>query len=751
MRALTLIVTLALIFTAAAAHAELPPPMTLERTDTPIVVDGDLSDPAWQRATKYETWYETNPGDNIEPKVKTVGWVTYDSKFLYVAIEASDPKPSDIIAPYADHDNISGNTDDYAGIIVDTRNDGKSAYLFLVTARGVQYDAITDDAGNGEDNAPDFFWDSAAKVHERGWSMEMRVPFSSLRYDNPNPEQWGLVVYRNWPRDRRYQMFTSKLPRDSNCFVCNFGKVVGLRGLPAGDHFVAAPYVTANQVGERPGNINNPLNQFENQQVGTDAGLDFKWNPSADMAVDATINPDFSQIESDVAVISTNERFAIFLPEKRPFFLEGVELFTTPIQAVYTRTLTSPRWGARTTGKTGQYAYTALIAQDRGGGSVIIPSTFGSDFAPQELSSIAAIGRLRRDFGRSFLSLLLTTRETEGGAYNRVFGPDFQWRLGDHHTFTGQLLFSRTENPDRPDLSGHFNGEKLSGYGAYGWYAFSTATNDFYVNYSDYDENFRADNGFVPQVGFHGSYAEAGHTWRPKGFFSRFRGYVFGEFQNTQGGDTLYRLVSTGFGADGKYRSFTRIRIARDTVANLDDQNRIVTFDRDRLYYQFQIGVSRVISFLSIDGWIGDSVDFARNRLGKGARINFNATIRPTNHLQLGLTNSLEWLSIAGDRLFTSQVERLRATYTFNARMFARAIVQNTRTNSDEALYGFPDGVIRQHTGSLAAQLLFAYKLNWQTVFYVGAGNLDEVLDQSGDFRLRNRQVFTKVSYAFQR
>src|SRR5688572_16096114 len=231
MRVRTLAVTLALVF-AAASFAELPPPVTLERTDTPIVVDGDLSDSAWQRATKYETWYETNPGDNIEPQAKTVGWVTYDSKFLYVAVEASDPKPSNIIAPYADHDQISGNTDDYAGIIVDTRNDGKTAYLFLVTARGVQYDAITDDSGQGEDNAPDFFWDSAAKVHERGWTMEMRVPFSSLRYDNPNPEQWGLVVYRNWPRDRRYQMFTSKLPRDSNCFVCNFGKVLGLRGLP---------------------------------------------------------------------------------------------------------------------------------------------------------------------------------------------------------------------------------------------------------------------------------------------------------------------------------------------------------------------------------------------------------------------------------------------------------------------------------------------------------------------------------------
>src|SRR5436190_10858143 len=202
-----------LLLSAAAAFAELPPPVAVQRTDTPVVVDGDLSDAAWQHASKYETWYETNPGDNVEPKVKTVGWVAYDSKFLYVAIESYDNKPSDIIAPYADHDNISGNTDDYAGIIVDTRNDGKSAYLFLVTARGVQYDAITDDAGNGEDNSPDFFWDSAAKVNDHGWTMEMRVPFSAVRYDNPNPEAWGLTLYRNWPRDRRYQMFQQAAAR----------------------------------------------------------------------------------------------------------------------------------------------------------------------------------------------------------------------------------------------------------------------------------------------------------------------------------------------------------------------------------------------------------------------------------------------------------------------------------------------------------------------------------------------------------
>jgi hypothetical protein len=729
------------VFSIQALGAE---PIMLEAAEAPIQIDGSLSDAAWQRATKYEVWYETNPGDNIEPAVKTIGYVTYDSRFLYFGVEASDPNPNAISAPYADHDQISGNTDDYVGVLLDTRNDGKSGYLFLLTARGVQYDAVTDDAGSGEDSSPDFFWDSAARVHERGWTAEARIPFSSLRYDGASPPQWGLMLYRNYPRDRRYQMFTNKLPRDMNCFVCSWGKVTGLRNLPTGDHMVLAPYVTANQVGQPRAELGS---EFVNRPVGAEAGLDFKWSPTADMAVDATINPDFSQIESDVAVISTNERFAIFIPEKRPFFLEGVELFSTPIQAVYTRTITSPRWGARTTGKTGNYAYTVLIAQDRGGGDVIIPAALESGFGLQDFSSLAAIGRVRRDFGRrSFVSMLFTTRESEGGAHNRVLGPDFQWRITDSDTLTGQFLYSSTTTPDRLDLSKEWNGQKLAGHAAHLWYSHSTAKNDFYIQGSDYDNEFRADNGFVPQVGWRGSYAEAGHTWRPKGFFSRIRGFGMGEYQQTQDGDQLYRMASVGFGADGKFRSFTRIRIAHDTVAA--DIGKL--FDRDRIYYQLQFAVNKMISYVGFDGWVGDEVDFAGGRLGRGANMNGNVTLRTGQHLQMTLASGVRWLNIDGDRLFTAQVERLRANYTFNPRLFLRAIVQNERTHRDRALSGRTE----RFAGGLASQILIAYKLNWQTVAYVGFGDLREVTNavgQEGEFEASNRQLFAKISYAFQR
>ncbi len=719
-------------------------PVEIRRAPGAIVIDGDLGDAGWQNAARVDKWYETNPGDNIEPSAKSVGYLAYDDHFFYAAFEFSDPNPSQIRAPFNDRDNVGGNTDDYGGVILDTRNDRRTAVLLLTNARGIQYDAITDDA-SGEDSSPDFFWDSAARITATGWTLEMRVPFSSLRYfHRKGPQEWGILLYRNMPRDRRYQMFSGRLPRGGNCFICHRNPLVGLTDLPTGGHLVAAPYMTAQQVGA-------PRSAFDrtwvNRPFSGDGGLDLKWTPNVDTAVDATINPDFSQVESDVAAISTNERFAIFYPEKRPFFLEGVELFSTPIQAAYTRTVTSPRWGLRTTGKRGGYAYTLLVAQDRGGGDVVLPSREGSDFAFQDFQSTAVIGRARRDFGTSFVSGLATLRESEGGAHNRVLGPDFRWQIGSHDTITGQLLHSDTVNPNRPDVNQQWNGRKLSGLAGEIWWSHSTPKFDAFMQYRDFGDEFRADNGFVPQVGFRLNYAEVGYTVRPeKRFFNRIRSYAFGEYDSGQNGDLLYRLSSVGFGADGGYNSFTRLRYARDGVRT---GNRVL--DRDRLYYHVEFSPrTKKIARLGINGWVGDEIDFVRSRLGRGASIGLFGTLRPTNHLQLGLTNEVRWLNIEGNRLFTSQIERVRATYTFNSRMFVRAIVQNTRTNLDRALYERPPES-PQHVGDLATQFLYAYKLNWQTVMYVGISDLREVEFQEGDFEASERQLFMKLSYAFQR
>ena len=379
------VLALLVAVTADAGPAEPAPPLKVVRAAGEIRLDGDLTDPGWRGAAVIDQFWETQPGDNLPPKAGTVAWVTYDDRHLYVALRCDDPDPSRIRAPFVERDEIVG-TDDNVAVFLDTRGDGMTAIELRVNARGQQGDAIYNDASQNEDFSPDFFYDTAARVTESGWAAEMRIPFSSLRYSREDAQQWRILIWRNYPRDYRYFIHSRPIPRGSDCLICHAQPLVGLSGLPASGGLVLAPYASGQTVETAlaPG---APLGDAERDG---DLGVDVKWQPAAGNAIDATINPDFSQVEADVAQLAVNNRFALFYPEKRPFFMEGVELFDTPIQAVYTRTITSPRWGGRATGRVGHSSYAVLAADDRGGGSVILPGPAGSGLAPQDFGSLAS-------------------------------------------------------------------------------------------------------------------------------------------------------------------------------------------------------------------------------------------------------------------------------------------------------------------------------------------------------------------------
>ncbi|HEV3485761.1 MAG TPA: DUF5916 domain-containing protein, partial [Vicinamibacterales bacterium] len=351
-----------LLCLTAAALAQTPPaatppppgPMNIPRTSAPVTLDGALTDAAWQQAAVIDKFYETSPGDNVPPKVRTVAYVTYDNRYFYIGIRADDPEPSKIRAPFVDRDGVIG-TDDNIAIFLDTRNDKRSAIELRVNPRGIQADGIFNDANQSEDFSPDFFYDTAAQIDDKGWSAEFRIPFSSLRYDRGDPQTWNILVWRNYPRDFRYAFHSAPIPRGSNCLVCHTHPLVGLTQLPAAGNLIAAPYVTSEYVETPEAGLGSNL---EGGDPGIDGGIDVKWTPSANQALDLTLNPDFSQIEADVAQVTTNRRFAVFFPEKRPFFLEGFDLFDTPLRIAHTRTITSPRAGARLTGKQGGTGYT---------------------------------------------------------------------------------------------------------------------------------------------------------------------------------------------------------------------------------------------------------------------------------------------------------------------------------------------------------------------------------------------------------
>jgi hypothetical protein len=736
---------LACTSSAAGAQSLFGATIHVTRATGPISIDGDLSDQAWRDATRVETFYDVNPGDNVEPPVKSTGYLTYDDRFFYVGLDFEDPDPSAIRSPLGDHDAVNGNSMDFGGIFIDPLNTGRTAIEFFVTPRNVQYDAVTDDA-SGENASPDFFWDSAARITTRGWTVEMRIPFSTLRYKKTDPQTWGIFLFRNYPRAFRYQLVSAPIPRGNNCTVCRENQLTGLERLPTGGHFVAAPYVSGSQTAHPRDDV---LGQsLVNGSLISHLGADVKFTPNADSAIDFTIKPDFSQIESDTAKISANERFALSFPEKRPFFLEGVDLLGTPIQAVYTRTITAPTWGGRVTGKEAGIRYTALVAEDAGGGSVILPGPNGSTIVSQDSASTVFVGRAKREIGLSFVGALVTDREDrDGSSHNRVVGPDVQWRPSAADAIAAQWLVSDTRTPNRPDLADQWSGNRLKGSAVQTTWNHNTRHLDSSAKFIDMDSAFRADTGFVPQVGFRDGGAEVGWAVHPTGFVTMARTFVNADYQTEPSGAVITRDAEFGVSLNTRWSGSVQLRY-------IDNRTRAgdLVVDRKQFGYSAQFSPSRRVTQVAVNGTLGQDIDFANARPARGPTINLNSTLQPTDHLAIDLVENVRWLDInplpvAEARLFTQQVSRVKGTYSFTSRLFVRAIGQYISTTRTPLLFA---SVVERREGDFSGSALFAYKLNWQSVLFVGYGD-DRELSGANRLEKLDRQVFVKVSYAFQR
>ncbi len=716
--------------------------MKLPRIAEPIRVDGDLSDPGWREAAVVDTFYEIAPGDNVPPPVKTVARIGYDDRFLYVSFWCQDPDIRKLRAPYVDRDGITDDQD-YVGVLLDVENQHRAAIDFWIGPRGIQADSVFNEGTFTEDFGPDYFWQSAAAIGPDGWTAEVAIPLSSLRYAEKDPQDWALMLYRVYPRDFNYQFYNVKVPRGAACFLCQSATVENISGLPRSAHLVVAPYAAGSSTKTYPG-----ADGYSGDGLVTKGkvGVDAKWLPDADTIVDGTLNPDFSQIESDVAQIAVNERFALFYPEKRPFFLEQVNLLQTPIQAVYTRTITDPLWGARVTGRGGSTSYTALVTEDRGGGTVILPGPVFSDVAPQDYTSFVGIGRLRQDLGSSFAGLLGTARVIDGGGHNYVFGGDFQWRPNGADVVTGQYLYSLTREPDRPDLSPSFAGQAFSGFGWTAAYSHSSDHWSWNYTHNDFADGFRADEGFVPQVGYREDNAGLSYTFYPTGFFSRLRPLGSADVAVDRDGELISRKLYPGVA----FRAWGGLRgeLDYDFEAVRIDGTRL---EYDRFVFNVAASPSRLFPTIGIQGNYGEQADVTNVRVGTGGTVTLTALVRPAEHLGLDLLAERQWLDETVDgrhgRLFTADVARVKATWVFSARTLVRLIGQYVDVRRDPSLW---NNVVTAREGSFAGSALFAYKLNWQTVVFVGYGD-NRTLQESGDLTRADRQFFLKLSYAFQR
>jgi hypothetical protein len=377
---------------------------------------------------------------------------------------------------------------------------------------------------------------------------------------------------------------------------------------------------------------------------------------------------------------------------------------------------------------------------------VVLPGSTSSSFAPQDYESIVAMGRVRREVGKAFLSFLYSGREIDGGGHNRVLGPDFQWRPNGRNTITGQLLYSDSETPDRPELTAEWDGRGLSGHALDLWWSRSDGKWDHFVEYKDVADEFRADNGFIPQVGVRTGFAEGGRTWRyEEGPVRRLRLFTYSKYKQDYDGLLLERFVVSGFGMDALWNSFVRVEVAQEDLRAIDH-----VFRRRQVRPVLELRPGRVFSYFFVSGSFGDEVDFANDRLGDGTTIRVSAELTPGTHLRLSPLYSRRTLDVTtanglSGRLVTAEIARLRATWAFNARAWVRLIGQWIHSERRPELWTFP---VERESEDLAGSAVFAYKLNWQTVLYLGYAD-SRTLDERFELEPADRQAFFKISYAF--
>ncbi len=387
-------------------------------TPSPIRVDGVLDEPEWLSATSIDLPWEWFPQVNDPAAVRTEALLMFNETHLFVGFRASDPSPAQIRAHYADRD--SAFLDDTVGLMIDTFNDQRRAFQFRVNPLGVQMESIVSDIDQSEDWSWDIIWESKGRITPDGYVVEIAIPLNQLRFPRTSgPQTWSILAMRDYPRSVRHKLRSAPLDQSRNCTVCQFELVTGFRQIESGRNLELDPTLTAARTDTRD---DFPEGELSSGDFEFDAGLSGRWNITPNITLNATINPDFSQVEADAARLDVNTTFAIYYPEKRPFFLEGAGFFSTPADLVFTRSVADPVAGLKLTGKEGAHAFGVFTALDEIT-NLIFPGFERSDSLSIDDQVLGSVLRYRRDVGsRSTIGGIYAGREGADGYSNHVYG-----------------------------------------------------------------------------------------------------------------------------------------------------------------------------------------------------------------------------------------------------------------------------------------------------------------------------------------
>ena len=421
---LPILALLALPVSARAQAVPAAPSIRPPRVEAEVVLDGVLDEPVWRQAVRMDGFHQLRPVDGRPAEDSTVVLVWYSPTAIYFGILAYDRNPASVRATLAKRDNIG--SDDQVSIYLDTFNDRRRAYFFGSNAYGVQDDGVRSEGGFAAsagmisgtiDRNPDFLWQTKGQRTAFGYAIEMRIPFKSLRYAGGAQQTWGINVARTTQRTG-YEDTWTDTRRANASFLAQAGTIEGIHDIKRGVVTEIQPAITANLPGAR-----NDDGGFDHGKLHPDFGGNVRLG-FTNVTLDGTINPDFSQVESDAGLVTINERFALFFPERRPFFLEGIELFAAPNNLVYTRSIANPLVGAKLTGKFGRYTVAHLTSVDE---------------VSTGANALVNMTRVRRDIGANSVAGLTLTGREHAGAFNRVLSADTRLVFKKLYYFQAQL------------------------------------------------------------------------------------------------------------------------------------------------------------------------------------------------------------------------------------------------------------------------------------------------------------------------
>jgi hypothetical protein len=688
-------------------------PLYLLKIDGPLKIDGVLDDEAWQHPPLEKDFISYWPGYGEKLSEKTLIWMAYDDKCLYFAILCYDSQPQNIKTSLTKRDQIYD--DDWVGICLDTLGNKQTQYGFYINPHGIQADMLNS-AVSGEDRSPDFVWESAGKITPRGYQVEVLIPLSTINFLSGKEVKMGVLFKRKITRLGFYGSWPDIKP---GIGILNSTAPIICKNLKAPLKMELLPSVTYSSNQERDNSW-----EWGKSNRSTDLGIGIKYGITSSITAEFTVNPDYSQVESDAFQVEVNQRYPLFYIEKRPFFMEGADSFYfftlsdgyLP-NAVYTRQIVNPDWGAKLTAALGKASFGILSALDH----------------TQDKNAFFGIARGKYSLGKdNYLGFLYSSREASH-EYNRVIGTDLGYRLLTKHRINLSFLYSMsgsTGNSAEKDTtsSGNFNFS----------YIYNTKVLGVETMFEYIGKDFKMDTAYLMRTGINNGWIKARYSFYPDSKKPSWLKLISTEIGVNYLHD-LYTRMDDTFLHLGVNFNFSRNGFLELYYIKAKESWQEESYDLDRFEASGGIQLTKWFSlgggFIRREGIYYDALPSFK---GKGYEGFLFLGFQPNKNLNQQFSWSHSDLSKNKEKLYDVNIFYSRTTYQFNKYFFLRATLQY---NSYEK--------------RLLTDFLASFTLIPGTVFHVGYGGLYESrkwqdnqwLYRQGDLLNIKRSFFLKASY----